>query len=56
METYFSTPFAIVFVSISKWSGKIGLYTTTYTYGMDPEDSLITTKDIKFVFSLIRIQ
>lgn len=40
----------------SKWSGKIGLHTTTYTYGMDPEDDLMTTKDINFVFSLTRIQ
>lgn len=40
----------------SKWSGKIGLHTTTYTYGIDPEDSLITTKDINFDFSLTRIE
>ena len=40
----------------SKWSGRIGLYTTTYTYGIDPEDGFITTKDIKFNFSLTRIQ
>lgn len=40
----------------SKWSGKIGLYTYSLSYGFSEEEGPITEKNIYFEFYLTRIQ